>query len=139
MTLMDLVDDWVSRTICPCWHVRLGAAEDFHAATAWLRQGLRWLDKQEEFADPWSRHALADGNATGCPMPTAIADARWPLLGCRLSMRHTSYACASAVLKSCVLRPGSIGFKSPFGSRMTIGWASSEIHRPPGPQKLNAV
>lgn len=56
-TLMNLVDDWVCRTICPCWHVPLGTAQGFHDATAWLREGILWVHKEAQFA--WSRHALA--------------------------------------------------------------------------------
>lgn len=73
-TVMNLVEDWLSRTICPCWHVRLGEAEGYHAATAWLRQGIQYLKKQGEFADPWSRHALA-GSSEQSPMPTVMVDA----------------------------------------------------------------
>jgi len=91
--LMALVADWVGRTICSCWHVGLGTAQDFHAATAWLREGLQWLDKQDKFAAPWSRHVLADGSEP-LPNATAIADGRRGLPRCQIVDARLRSSCA---------------------------------------------
>ena len=91
--LMALVGDWVSRTICSCWHVGLGTAQDFHAATAWLREGLQWFDKQDRFAAPWSRHVLADGSEP-LPNATAIADGRRGLPRCQIVDARLRSSCA---------------------------------------------
>ena len=44
MKVSEIVTDWVSRTLCPAWHVPVGEAPNVNEAANWLRQGLEWVD-----------------------------------------------------------------------------------------------
>jgi hypothetical protein len=43
LILAQLLDDWVSRTICPTWHMPLGETTDVDTAVNWLQTGTAWI------------------------------------------------------------------------------------------------
>jgi hypothetical protein len=44
LTLGQLLEDWVSRTICPTWHINLGLLEVLPEAAQALDAGLAWIE-----------------------------------------------------------------------------------------------
>lgn len=57
-TLSKFVEDWVSRTICPAYHMPCGTAPTTSDAIAWFRGGLQWYD-EAGVPGKSSRHAFS--------------------------------------------------------------------------------
>jgi hypothetical protein len=44
LTLGQLLEDWVSRTICPTWHINIGLLEQLPEAAQALDAGFAWIE-----------------------------------------------------------------------------------------------